>query len=100
MPVGAIGAQHPLDQFRHHGEPERIGPPARLLDGGLEARLAKKDLGIMSGAGAGIFVDAFLHQESGVPVDEVGQRWRIADRRAAAEKFEKPQRSLRNGLSR
>ena len=93
----AIGAQHALDQFRHHGEPERISAPARLLDGLLEALLAKKDLGIMSRARAGIFVNAFLHQESGLPVDEVGQRFRIADRRAAAEKVEKPQESLRNG---
>ncbi len=50
----------------------------------------------MSGARAGIFVDAFLHQEGGVLVDEVGQRLRIADRRTGAEKFEKSQRSLQN----
>ena len=51
----------------------------------------------MSRAGAGVFVKAFLHQESSLPVDEVGQRLRIADRRAAAEKVEQPQGSLRNG---
>jgi hypothetical protein len=38
-----------------------------------------------------------LHQESSLPIDEVGQRLRIADRRAAAEKVEQPQGSLRNG---
>src|SRR6266511_4759011 len=31
MSVDAMGAQDALDQFRHHREPERIGPPARLL---------------------------------------------------------------------
>jgi hypothetical protein len=51
----------------------------------------------MSRAGAGVFVKAFLHQESSLPIDEVGQRLRIADRRAAAEKVEQPQGSLRNG---
>jgi hypothetical protein len=36
-----------------------------------------------------------LHQESGLLVDEVGQRLRIADRWWSAEKLEKPQASLR-----
>ena len=97
MPVGSVGTQHALDHFRHHGKPERVGPPARFLHGCLETRLAKKDFGIRSRACAGVFVKAFLHQESGLPVDEFGQRLRIADRRAAAEKVEQPQGSLRNG---
>src|SRR6266536_2982357 len=60
MSFCSIGPQHALDQFRHHGQPQRIGSPTRLLDGRLEARFAKKDLGIMSGARAGVLVDAFL----------------------------------------
>jgi hypothetical protein len=96
MSVGAMGAQYSLDQFRHHREPERIGPPARSLHGLLEARFAKQDLGIMSGPRAGVLVDAFLHQEGGVLIDEVGQRLRIADRRRGTEKSKKAQRSLQN----
>src|SRR6266496_54275 len=63
--VGAVGTQHALDQFCHHGKPERIGPPARSFDGILESRLGEKHLGIMSGAGAGVLINAFLHQEGG-----------------------------------
>ena len=91
MPVGAVRAQHPFDQFRHHRETEWIGPPTRLLDGSLEARLGEKDLGIMPGAGPGIFINSFLHEERRLPVDEVRQRGCIADRRTPAEPVEKPQ---------
>src|SRR4030095_3479724 len=56
MSVGAMGAQHALDQFRHHREPERIRLPARSLYGLLKARFAKQHLGIMSGPRAGVRV--------------------------------------------
>jgi hypothetical protein len=40
----------------------------------------------MSGARAGVFVDAFLHQEGGMLIDEIGQRLRIANGRTGTEK--------------
>ena len=43
----------------------------------------------MPGAGSRIFVYAFLHHESRVPIDEVGQRFRIADRRRATKNIQK-----------
>jgi hypothetical protein len=94
--VDAMRAQHALDQFRHHREPERIGPPTRSLHRRLESRFAKQDLGIMSRPRAGVLVDAFLHQESGVLVDEIGQPLRIANRRTGTEKPKKPQQSLQD----
>ena len=39
----------------------------------------------MPGARAGIFVDALLRHEGGLPVDEVGQFRGVAHRRRAAE---------------
>jgi hypothetical protein len=69
---------------------------ARAFDDILESRLGEKHLGIMSGAGAGVLINAFLHEKSSLPVDEVGQRPCIADRRAAAEQLKKPQWFLRN----
>ena len=90
-----MGKQHAFDQFGDHGEPERIGAPARLLDRVVKALLAKQDLGVMPGAGAGILVDALLREEGRLPVDEIGERVGIADRRWTAEKPEQAQRSLR-----
>ena len=91
LPVGAIRSQHPLDQLAHHREPEWVGAPTRLLHGILEARLGKKDLGIVPGARAGIFVNSFLHQERRLPVDEIGQLSTHRGSTGAGGKIEKPQ---------
>ena len=80
--------QHAFGEFTHHGEPERIGAPARLLDGFVEFRLGEQHLGIMPGAGAGIFVDRLLHQEGRILVDEIRELTGIADRIPAAEDIE------------
>ena len=66
----------------------------RFLDGGAESGFGEQDFGIMPGAGARILVDALLHQEGGVLVDEGRQFGEIADRRCATEKIEQRQAVL------
>jgi hypothetical protein len=45
-----MGAEHSFNHLANHREPERIGTPARRLDGGMEFGLAKQHLGVMPGA--------------------------------------------------
>ena len=69
-------------------EPERVGVPARMLDGFQKCRLAKQHFGIVAGARAAIFVDSFLDQKGRILVDEVGQLASFDDRRRPAEQIE------------
>src|SRR5262245_36639306 len=89
--VAIARPQDAFDDLADHGKPERIGAPARLLDRIEERRLAEQHLGVMAGARAAIFVDALLHHEGRLPVDEIGQRLRIADRRAPAKEIKEAQ---------
>ena len=63
-------AQHALHRFGDDRQAERIGAPARHLDGCLEFRFPEQHLGVVAGARAGILVNSLLHQEGGVLVHE------------------------------
>ena len=58
--VAGVRAQHAFDELSHHGQPERIGTPARAIDGLDELRLLEQHLCVVTGAGARVLVDALL----------------------------------------
>ncbi|HKG77218.1 MAG TPA: hypothetical protein VKA90_06925 [Beijerinckiaceae bacterium] len=86
--IGNVAAQHAFHEFRHHGETERIGAPPRSFYRLAERRLREQDLRVVTRPGARVFVNALLHHEGCVLVDEIGKRRQVADRRAGTERVE------------
>src|ERR1700674_5310794 len=92
--VGSVRAQYALDHLAHHRKAERIGLPARPLEGFNEPGIPQQYLGVMTGTGLRIIVEALLHDEGGLLVDEIGELPGVTDGRPATEKSKEIQTIL------
>jgi hypothetical protein len=84
-PVVGMRIECSFHQLPDHGEPERIGAPARSVQRVHERLLREQHLGIVTGARPRILEEALLRQKGRLLVDEVRERLSIDHGRSAPE---------------
>jgi hypothetical protein len=82
-----LRTQHPFDHFTDHRKAQRKGLPASVLDGLRKSLFGEQNLGVVTCTGARVFVDALLHDEGRLCIDEVRKLRPIANRRTGTKQL-------------